>query len=126
MKLKSQEEIKEAIEKSCAQDHTQGILAARDVMELLAGKWKIQIIATLSFDGKKRFMDLLRHVDGIGSKMLSKELQNLESHQLITRTVCNTKPITVMYEITEYGQSLNGLIIEMINWGIEHRKKIMS
>ncbi|MDR6561760.1 MULTISPECIES: helix-turn-helix domain-containing protein [unclassified Arcicella] len=126
MKLKSQEEIKEAIEKSCAQDHTQGILAARDVMELLAGKWKIQIIATLSFDGKKRFMDLLRHVDGIGSKMLSKELQNLESHQLITRTVCNTKPITVMYEITEYGQSLNGLIIEMINWGIDHRKKIMS
>ncbi len=126
MKLKSQEEIKEAIEKSCAQDHTQGILAARDVMELLAGKWKIQIIATLSFDGKKRFMDLLRHVDGIGSKMLSKELQNLESHQLITRTVCNTKPITVMYEITEYGQSLNSLIIEMINWGIEHRKRIMS
>jgi len=126
MKLKSQEEIKDAIEKSCGQDHTQGILAARDVMEILAGKWKIQIIATLSFDGKKRFMDLLRQVDGIGSKMLSKELQNLESHQLITRTVCNTKPITVVYEITEYGQSLNGLIIEMISWGIEHRKKIMS
>lgn len=116
----------EIIERNCEGDHTQGILAARDVMELLSGKWKIQIIATLSFEGKKRFMDLLRNVEGIGSKMLSKELQTLESNQLVTRTVCDTKPITVEYEITEYGKTLNALIAEMISWGIEHRKRIMS
>ena len=112
----------------CNEDHTQAILASRDVMELLSGKWKIAIIATLSFEGKKRFMDLSRaqSLEGIGAKILSKELHNLESNQLITRTVCHTKPITVEYEITEYGKTLNSLITEMIKWGLEHRKRIMT
>ena len=68
-----------------------------------------------------RFMDLLRQVDGIAAKMLSKELQDLEAHQLITRTVLQTKPITVEYQITPYGMSLRPLIIEITDWGMNHR-----
>jgi DNA-binding HxlR family transcriptional regulator len=100
--------------------------AVRDAMDVLSGKWKIQLISTLRFRGKMRFMDLLREVDGIAAKMLSKELQNLEANKLITRTVCNTKPITVEYEITEYGKSLDKIILEILHWGSEHRKTIMS
>ncbi|MES2778468.1 MAG: helix-turn-helix domain-containing protein [Bacteroidota bacterium] len=94
-------------------------------MQLLSGKWKIQIIGTLRFGGKLRFMDLLREVDGIAAKMLSKELQDLESNQLLKRTVMSTKPITVEYEITEYGKSLDHIILAMVNWGAKHREKIM-
>ena len=36
---------------------------------------------------KRRFMDLLREVEGNGAKMLSKELQELEQNQLVTRTL---------------------------------------
>ncbi|MEQ1587525.1 MAG: helix-turn-helix domain-containing protein [Cyclobacteriaceae bacterium] len=109
-----------------AGDHTQRLMGMRDAMDILSGKWKIQIIAVLLFKGKMRFMDLLRVVDGIGAKMLSKELQDLETNQLITRTVCNTKPITVEYEITAYGHTLKKIVIEIVGWGIEHRKKIMT
>ena len=98
----------------------------RDAMDILSGKWKIQIIAVLLFKGKMRFMDLLRVVDGIGAKMLSKELQDLETNQLITRTVRNTKPITVEYEITRYGRTLEKIVTEIAGWGIDHRKKIMK
>jgi DNA-binding HxlR family transcriptional regulator len=58
--------------------------------------------------------------------MLSKELQDLETNQLITRTVCDTKPITVEYEITPYGYTLQSIVTEIVGWGIEHRKKIMK
>lgn len=107
-------------------DHAQRLLGMRDAMDILSGKWKIQIIAVLLFKGKMRFMDLLRMVDGIGAKMLSKELQDLETNQLITRTVCNTKPITVEYEITRYGRTLEKIVTEIVGWGIDHRKKIMK
>jgi DNA-binding HxlR family transcriptional regulator len=116
-----------AIEHECdSGDHTQRLLGMRDAMDILSGKWKIQIIAVLLFKGKMRFMDLLRVVDGIGAKMLSKELQDLETNQLITRTVRNTKPITVEYEITRYGRTLEKIVTEIVGWGIEHRKKIMK
>ncbi|GAA6765764.1 hypothetical protein AAFH68_17020 [Flavobacterium sp. CGRL1] len=69
-------------------------------------------------------MDLLREVDGIGSKMLSKELQDMEMNQLITRTVLNTKPVTVEYEITTYGSTLSPIIDEIAKWGIEYRNSL--
>lgn len=93
-------------------------------MEILSGKWKIHILGTLMQGGKMGFMDLLREVDGIASKMLSKELQDMEMNRLISRTVLNTKPITVEYEVTEYGQTLERIIDEIANWGIEYRKSI--
>ncbi|SDG36909.1 winged helix-turn-helix transcriptional regulator [Chitinophaga filiformis] len=102
------------------------VLAIRDAMEVLNGKWKILIIGTLMAGGKKRFMELLREVDGIAAKMLSKELQELEMHKLISRTVCNTKPITVEYEITEYGKKLEKILLELTNWGMEHREMILK
>ena len=102
------------------------LLAIRDTMELLSGKWKIQIIGVLMEHDRLRFMDLLREVDGIAAKMLSKELQDLEVNELVKRTVCNTKPITVSYEITAYGRTLENIISEIAEWGWEHRKKLFG
>jgi len=100
------------------------LMAIRDTMELLSGKWKIQIIGALMQRGTLRFMDLLREVDGIAAKMLSKELQELEINELVTRTVCDTKPITVEYEITGYGKTLEKVIGEIAHWGDQHRKRL--
>jgi DNA-binding HxlR family transcriptional regulator len=98
--------------------------AISDAMSLLSGKWKFHIIGTLIEGSTLGFMDLLREVDGIGSKMLSKELQDLEMNNLISRTAMNTKPITVSYSITEYGKTLSPLIDEMAKWGIEYRTSV--
>lgn len=83
----------------------QTIMAIHDVMDLLNGKWKVSIIACLCFE-KMRYSDLLREVRGISGKMLARDLKELEMNQLITRTVLNTQPVTVEYEITEYGSTL--------------------
>lgn len=98
--------------------------SVRDTMELLSGKWKIHIISALILGEKQRFMDLQRSIQGIGAKMLSKELQELEINQLVKRTVLNTKPITVEYEMTEYGKTLKSVITEIGRWGYEHRQRL--
>jgi len=100
------------------------ILAIKDAMEILSGKWKFHILGTLMQTGKMRFMDLLREVDGIAPKMLSKELQDMEANRLLSRTVVHTKPVTVEYEITEYGKTLEPVIDEIAKWGVSYRKSL--
>jgi DNA-binding HxlR family transcriptional regulator len=102
------------------------MLAINDAMAVLGGKWKISLIGALSFKGKRRFSDLLRDLDGIGPKMLAKELRELEANDVITRTVKNTKPITVEYEMTAYGLTLHTVICEIVAWGTAHRAHIMK
>jgi len=101
------------------------LLAVRDALDILGGKWKIHIISSLGF-GNKRFKELQRDVNGIAAKMLSKELKELELNELVTRTVYDTKPVSVEYELTDYGKSLDKVIEELINWGLQHRKRIMQ
>lgn len=98
--------------------------AISDTMSILSGKWKFHIIGTLIEGNNLGFMDLLREIEGIGSKMLSKELQDLEMNHLVSRTVMDTKPITVEYALTEYGKTLSPVINELANWGIEYRRSI--
>jgi len=118
------------MKKKVAIEHTEcstGFMAIKDAIEILGGKWKIQIIATLTTSGKAvRFMELLRLVDGIGAKMLSKELQDLEINLLVKRTVIDSKPITVEYELTSHGKTLKKAINEIHLWGLLHRKKIIE
>lgn len=98
--------------------------AIRDAMDILSGKWKFHILGTIIVGGKMRFMDLQRELHGIGAKMLAKELQDMEINRLVTRTVLDTKPVTVEYEITEYGKSLAPLIDEIVKWGIDYRTSL--
>ena len=100
--------------------------AIHDAMSILSGKWKFHLIGTLIEGDKLGFMDLLREVQGIGTKMLSKELQDLEMNQLISRTVKDTKPITVEYAITDQGKTLAPLIDALANWGIAYREQMVG
>lgn len=102
------------------------INAVKDSMDILTGKWKVHILGTLLYGGKMRFMDLQREIEGIGSKMLSKELQDLEMNQLVTRTVKSTKPITVEYELTDFGKTLEPVIDAVAQWGIDYRETLFG
>lgn len=101
-------------------------IAAMDTIAILSGKWKIKLITTLNCGGALQFMELLRLLDGIGSKMLSKELQDLETNMLVKRTTMETRPVTVKYELTPHGRTLERIINEMRLWGRTHRKMILG
>jgi DNA-binding HxlR family transcriptional regulator len=67
----------------------------------------------------KTISDILNDKRGISDRMLSKLLKESGINQLVKRTVLDTQPITVQYELTEHGNTLT-------NWGIVHRKKIVG
>jgi DNA-binding HxlR family transcriptional regulator len=108
------------------EQHKKEMMAVQDSMDVLSGKWKISIISSICFYNKRRFSDILNDVVGISNKMLSKELKELEINKLIKRTVLETQPITVKYELTEHGKTLQTIINNLTEWGIEHRKRIIE
>ena len=108
------------------EDCKKHIMSVYDAMDLLGGKWKISIIATLVYHTERRFSDMLSDVKGISNKMLSKELKDLEMNKIILRTVLDTRPITVVYTLTEYGQELTTVIQHLADWGVKHRRKIVE
>ena len=101
------------------------LFALHDTLEILSGKWKMQIIALLC-NGEFRYSELQTAPGKITPKMLSKELKRLEGQRLITRTVYDTTPVQVTYQLAEYGESLVPIIIEMTRWGLAHRKKMLE
>lgn len=99
-------------------------LAIRDTLDIVGGKWKLVLISVLR-SGKKGFNELSREA-GISPRILSKELQELEMNGLVSREVCNTKPVTVQYELTDYSETLSQVLIAMEKWGYQHRQKVVS
>lgn len=109
-------------QKNCKKD----VMAVHDAMDILSGKWKISIVAVLCYSNKRRFSEILNDVKGISNKMLSKELKELEMNKLVKRTVLDTQPVTVQYELTEYGKKLQTVIHYLSEWGTEHRKEMIG
>lgn len=114
----------------CPENLTHGecgkrIMAVRDALDILNGKWKLPIILSLLF-ADKRFKEMERDIEGITAKMLSKELKDLEMNDLVKRTVYDTMPVTVEYSLTDYGKTLKTLITELHTWGENHRKRILK
>jgi DNA-binding HxlR family transcriptional regulator len=106
--------------KECAQV----VLPIRDTLDIISGKWKLPILGAL-FMGKKRFKEMEREIPNITARMLSKELKELEMNELVKRTVYSTMPVTVEYEITPYGRTLEKVLNEMMLWGKQHRNRII-
>lgn len=102
------------------------ILALKDAIELLGGKWKFCILHNLQNYGTMRFKDLQETSQRISPKVLSKELQELEENLLITRTVNNTKPVTVSYALTKHATESQPVLKALIDFGMKHRKKIKA
>ena len=102
---------------------SKSLLPVQDALYILSGKWKIPIIIAL-IHGNKRFKELHREIKGITAKMLSKELKELEINTLVKRTVYDTIPVSVEYELTEYGTTLDEVIMSLRDWGLKHRQKI--
>ncbi|KXH85374.1 winged helix-turn-helix transcriptional regulator [Chryseobacterium kwangjuense] len=102
------------------------ILALKDAIELLSGKWKFCILHNLYSYETMRFKDLQEMALGISPKVLSKELQELEDNLLITRTVNNTKPITVSYALTAHAKETEEVVNALIKFGLKHRNKIKA
>lgn len=110
----------------CTYADTEAVmLPVVDALDVLKGRWRLPILLSLIF-GNKRFSQISKEVKGISDKILAKELKELEINQLIKKTVHNSFPPTVEYSATPHGRSVEKVLIELKNWGDQHRKEIIG
>ena len=100
-------------------EKSQKVCSIKDVLAVIGGKWAMPIIYNLS-KGKLRFKEIERTIEGINTRMLVKELKNLEANGIITREVFATVPPTVEYALTKKGDKLLPSIKSLHQWGQEY------
>lgn len=104
---------------------TQKLTAVGDALYVIGGKWKLRIIIALC-EGNYRFNELQRTIEGISAKVLSNELKDLELNGFVKRTVHNETPVVVMYEPTDYTNTLKNVLTSLAEWGEMHREKLRN
>ena len=96
-----------------------------DTMDVLRSKWNVEILTAI-LCGQTRFKDIVTVVKGISEKVLSDRLWQLADDKLIDKHECYGYPPRVEYRLTEHGKRLYGIVYQMTEWGMEHRRLILG
>jgi DNA-binding HxlR family transcriptional regulator len=84
--------------------------------EIVCGKWTLLVIRDLA-DGRSRFCELERSLQGISPRTLSLRLRALEEEGIVERQTYPEVPPRVEYALTEKGRALVPLIESMRTYG---------
>lgn len=90
-------------------------------MGVIGGKWKVILINAISQHEPARFGVLKRKLLGITQTMLTSQLRELEEDGIISRTIYAEIPPRVEYRLTEFGKSLEPILVAMANWGTKYK-----
>lgn len=101
------------------------MLPIRDALDVISGKWKMMIIVSI-MHGNHRFTEIEKSIPKISSKVLAKELKDLEQHLLVKRRVRDDYPVSISYHLTDYANSLEKLMDALYEWGLQHRERVMG
>ena len=92
-------------------------------LDVIGGKWKCVILFHL-LSGTKRFNELRRLMPEVTQRMLTRQLRELESDQIIKRTVYPEVPPKVEYSLTDFGRTLEPIMKMLQQWGLDYLEKI--
>jgi DNA-binding HxlR family transcriptional regulator len=84
--------------------------------EIVCGKWTLLVIRDLA-DGRSRFCELERSLQGISPRTLSLRLRALEEAGIVARQTFPEVPPRVEYALTDKGRALVPLIEDMRSYG---------
>ncbi len=107
------------IQSRLVQDPEGRYCPVRATLALVGQKWVPRIIYEL-MGGKRRFNELAAGVGGCNSRTLRDRLVALEELGLISRTIVNTMPPWVEYELTERGREFGEALLPLAQWGRRH------
>ncbi|ADE70794.1 MULTISPECIES: winged helix-turn-helix transcriptional regulator [Priestia] len=94
-------------------------------LDVIGGKWKGIILYHL-IDGKKRFNEFRKLYPAITQRMLTLQLRELEKDGIVHREIYKEIPPKVEYSLTEFGRSLEPIILLMKDWGETHKNRIIN
>ena len=90
------------------------------VVQMLQGKWKLQIIYELCIQSPMRFGELKKMLKPITNTMLTNALKELEADGLVLRKQYNEIPPRVEYSLSEKGRDLLPVFYAIFQWGMKY------
>lgn len=93
--------------------------------EVLYGKWKIRLLWFIN-EGYKRPSELQRKIPSASRRVLNVQLNELEKHEFISKTIYPVVPPKVEYNLTEFGKSLIPVITTLGRWGDDNEERLRS
>ena len=85
-------------------------------LDLLGERWALLVVRELLF-GAQRFSDLRRALPGASTNMLTDRLRELEAHGVVCRRTLPPPAACSVYELTDRGRELEGLLDALGDWG---------
>ena len=85
-------------------------------LDLVGDRWTLLIVRDLLL-GPKRFTDLVGGLPGIGTNLLTERLKGLEQAGIVQRRVLPPPAASTVYELSAYGQALEGPLVALAQWG---------
>ena len=92
-------------------------------LRIIGKKFTIHIIRNMLLLKQKRFNEFLNSMEGISTKTLSVRLREMEDAGLITRNIIERRPLKVEYSLTEKGEALAPVMIQMANFSMRWESK---
>lgn len=89
---------------------------------VLGGRWKPVLLFHL-LDGPKRFGELCRLTPNATQRMITLQLRELEEDGVVIRTVYPEVPPHVDYRLSEFGKTLEPLLLSMRSWGEDFKRR---
>jgi DNA-binding HxlR family transcriptional regulator len=90
--------------------------ATARALDVVGERWALLIVRELLF-GPKRFGDLQSGLATVRPNVLSQRLRELESSHVIRRRRLGRPASVWVYELTEWGQQLEGVLLMLGEWG---------
>ena len=112
------EEFKEKVGSVILTD--EGNCPVTPVVQMLQGKWKLQILYELCIKCPMRFGELKKMLKPITNTMLTNALKELEGDGLVHRELYNEIPPRVEYSLTEKGTDLLPIFYAITQWGMKY------
>ncbi|MEC0176781.1 MULTISPECIES: helix-turn-helix domain-containing protein [Paenibacillus] len=95
------------------------------VLDIISNKWSALVIYAME-DGKIRYGEMLRRVEGISKKMLTQTVRKLERDGVVQRHITPTVPLSVEYSLTTLGETLLQPMKELRQWGRENYTQVVE
>src|SRR5690348_11946006 len=85
--------------------------------DIVCGKWTLLLVRDLA-EGRSRFCELERSLNGISPRTLSLRLRALEEEGIVERQTYAEVPPRVEYSLTAKGRALVPLVEDMRSYGM--------
>jgi len=92
--------------------------AVASALDLIGDRWTLLIVRELLIRQPCRYTDVAQGLPGVATNLLAERLRQLEGRGILTREAAPPPVATTLFRLTELGEALRPVLIELSRWGL--------